>query len=313
MKLLMLGVSLATLAVATIPAQAGRYVVDQCSPNQNREKWFLIFDTQESIANFSKAGSDKPRYGSYVTSDGASYTNVTNDTVASMNLKLRPNHDPAGKPVLEWTSGTEQSTMLCDFLYESDNTPVNWASPPAAQPDAPQQAYNPPVAETNSAPGYTCTGSDGVVRACDTQQVIPQSTTAYAPGPAPTSSGLIVPLTSDGIGGHTVDVIMGTSMSATMLIDTGATMVSLPQDIADQLVSIGEAVVITTGNFTIADGTTSTQNVIDIGKFTIGGRTLYHIRAGVGPNGSMMLLGTNVRNRFGKYSIDTANNQLILG
>jgi clan AA aspartic protease (TIGR02281 family) len=102
-------------------------------------------------------------------------------------------------------------------------------------------------------------------------------------------------------------------MSATMLIDTGATMVSLPQDIADQLVSIGEAVVITTGNFTIADGTTSTQNVIDIGKFTIGGRTLYHIRAGVGPNGSMMLLGTNVLNRFGKYSIDTANNQLILG
>ena len=225
MKLLMLGVSLATLAVARIPAQAGRYVVDQCSPNQNREKWFLIFDTQESIANFSKAGSDKPRYGSYVTSDGASYMNVTNDTAASMDLKLRPNHDPAGKPVLEWTSGTEQSTMLCDFLYESDNTPVNWASPPGAQPDAPQQAYNPPVAETNSAPGYTCTGSDGVVRACDTRQVIPQSTTAYASDSTPPSSGLVVPLTSDGIGGHTVNVTLGISTPATMLIDTGATVV----------------------------------------------------------------------------------------
>jgi clan AA aspartic protease (TIGR02281 family) len=289
MKLLMLGVSLATLAVATIPAQAGRYVVDQCSPNRNRKKWFLIFDTQESIANFSKAGSDKPRYGSYVMSDGVAYTNVTNDTAAPMGLKLRPNHDPAGKLVLEWTSGTEQSTMLCDFLYERDITPVNWASPPGAQPDTP-----PAVAEI--AP-----------------ETIPPATTAYAPEPAPTSSGLIVPLTSDGIGGHTVDVTLGTSMPATMLIDTGATMVSLPQDIADQLISIGEAVVITTGNFTIADGTTSTQNVIDIGKFTIGGRTLYHIRAGVGPNGSMMLLGTNVLNRFGKYSIDTANNQLILG
>jgi hypothetical protein len=119
MKHLMIGVSLAILAIAT-PAHAGRYLVEQCSPNQNKEKWFLIFDKQGNIVNFSKAGSDKPRYGSYVTSDGASYMNVTNDTAASMDLKLRPNHDPAGKPVLEWTSGTEQSTMLCDFLYESD-------------------------------------------------------------------------------------------------------------------------------------------------------------------------------------------------
>src|SRR4029077_13922846 len=89
MKLLMLGVSLATLAVAS-PAHAGRYVVDQCSPNQNREKWFLIFDTKENTVNFSKAGSDKPRYGSYTMSDGATYTSVTNDTAAPMDLKLRP-------------------------------------------------------------------------------------------------------------------------------------------------------------------------------------------------------------------------------
>jgi clan AA aspartic protease (TIGR02281 family) len=312
MKHLMIGVSLAILAIAT-PAHAGRYLVEQCSPNQNKEKWFLIFDKQGNIVNFSKAGSDKPRYGSYVTSDGASYMNVTNDTAASMDLKLRPNHDPAGKPVLEWTSGTEQSTMLCDFLYESDNTPVNWVFPPGPQPDAPQQAYTPPAVETNSAPGYTCTGSDGVVRACDTQQVIPPSTTAYAPEATTSSSGLVVPLTSYGIGGHTVNVTLGISTPATMLIDTGATVVSLPKDVADQLIGIGDAVVITQANFTIADGTTSTQNVIDIGRFTIGGRTLYHIKAGVGPVGSMMLLGTNVLDRFGKYSIDSANNQLILG
>jgi clan AA aspartic protease (TIGR02281 family) len=310
MKLLMLGVSLATLAVAS-PAHAGRYLVEQCSPNQNKEKWFLIFDKQEGIVNFSKAGSDKPRYGSYVTSDGASYMNVTNDSAASMDLKLRPNHDPDGKPVLEWTSVTEQSTMLCDFLYERDNTPVNWAFPSGAEA-TPQQTYSPPAA-TNAAPGYTCTGADGYARSCDTQQIIPPSTTAYAPEPAPQSSEIMVPLTSDGIGGHTVNVTLGIGTPATMLVDTGATVVSLPKDVADQLISIGDAVVITTANFTIADGTSSTQNVIDIGRFTIGGKTLYHIKAGVGPVGSMMLLGTNVLNRFGKYSIDSANNQLILG
>ena len=90
MKLLMLGVSLATLAIGS-SAHAGRYVVHQCSPNQNREKWFLIFDTQESTVNFSKAGSEKPRYGLYTMSYGITYTSVTNDTAAPMDLKLRPN------------------------------------------------------------------------------------------------------------------------------------------------------------------------------------------------------------------------------
>jgi clan AA aspartic protease (TIGR02281 family) len=295
MKLLMLGVSLATLAVTTIPAQAGRYVVDQCSPNQGREKWFLIFDTQTSTTNFSRAGDDKPRYGAYTMSYGITYSNVTNDTVAPMDLKLRPNHDPAGNPVLEWTSGTESSTMLCEFLYEKDYTPANWVSLPSAQPDPPVVAESTP------------------------ETAIPPSTTALAPEPTPTQptqstpSILVVPITSDGVGGHKVDVTLGIGTPETMLIDTGATIVSLPQDIADQLISIGDAVVITEGRFTTADGTTSTQNIIDIGRFTIGGRTIYHVKAGVGPIGSMMLLGTNVLNRFGKYSVDPANNQLILG
>jgi gag-polyprotein putative aspartyl protease len=295
MKLLMLGVSLATLAVATIPAQAGRYVVDQCSPNQGREKWFLIFDTQTSTTNFSRAGDDKPRYGAYTMFDGITYSNVTNDTATPMDLKLRPNHDPAGKPVLEWTSGTESSTMLCDFLYEKDYTPANWVSFPGAQPDPPAVAESTP------------------------ETTIPPSTTALPPEPTPTqptqstSSGLVVPIISDGIGGHKVDVILGIGTPETMLIDTGATIVSLPQDIADQLISTGDAVVITDGRFTIADGTTSTQNIVDIGRFTIGGRTIYHVKAGVGPIGSMMLLGTNVLNCFGKYTVDLTNNQLILG
>ena len=128
-----------------------------------------------------------------------------------------------------------------------------------------------------------------------------------------TSNGLTIPLKSDGLGGHTIDVTLGTSTSATMLLDTGATIVSIPQDIVAQLISIGEAVVITQGHFTFADGTTSSKNIIDIGKFTIGGKTIYHVRASVNPVGTPLLLGTNVLNRFGKYSIESTNHQLILG
>lgn len=215
--------------------------------------------------------------------------NVTNDIAASMDLKLRPNHDPDGKPVLEWTSGTEQSTMLCDFLYERDNTPVNWVFPPGAQPDTP-----PAVAEATP------------------EDTSPQPDVKTITQPTITS-GLTIALSTDSVGGHTVDVTLGTSTPTTMLIDTGATIVSLPQNIADQLVSIGDATLVDKGQFTIADGTTHIKNIIDIGKFTIGGRTLYHVRASVAPDGAEPLLGTNVLNIFGKFSIDAANNQLILG
>jgi hypothetical protein len=84
------------------------------------------------------------------------------------------------------------------------------------------------------------------------------------PATTPTSSGLEIVLTSDGRGGHTIDVTLGTGTPVTMLLDTGATMVSVPKDIADQLISIGEAVVITQGQFTIADATTNTKILLTL-------------------------------------------------
>jgi hypothetical protein len=229
MKLLMIGVSLAALTLAA-PAQAGRYMVDQCSPNQNKEKWFLIFDKQQGVVNFSKAGSDSPRYGTYSAVDGASYMNVANDTAAPMNMKLRNNHDPAGKPVLERTSGTENSTMLCEFLYENDYTPANWILPPAAETPPvvaeATQTYPPPVDEPVS------------------NSVLPNNT----------SSSVFVATLDDGAGGQIVDVMFGTNTIVGMTIDTGASIVSLPQDIADQLVNVGEATILGTDKVTLADG-----------------------------------------------------------
>jgi gag-polyprotein putative aspartyl protease len=284
MKLLLIGVSLVALTLAA-PAQAGRYMVDQCSPNQNKEKWFLIFDKQQGVVNFSRAGSDSPRYGTYSTIDGASHINVANDTAAPMNMKLRNNHDPAGKPVLEWTSGTENSTMLCEFLYENDYTPANWILPPPAEtPSTAAPNYAPPLAETVPNSASTNNGS----------------------------SSAFVSTLDDGAGGQIVDVTFGTNTIVGMTIDTGASIVSLPQDIADQLVDVGEATVLGTDTVTLADGKIHEQTAIDIGKLTLGGKTLYHIRAVVGATNSK-LLGTNVLNKFGKFSIDATNNRLILG
>jgi clan AA aspartic protease (TIGR02281 family) len=334
MKRLMIGVSLATLTIAT-PAMAGRYIVYECTPNQNRENWFLIFDSYASIANFSKAGEDKPRYGIYLTNDNVSTTTVFNDTAATMDLELRPNHNPTGKPVLEWTSGTIHSTMLCDYLYEKDATPVNWTIPHSTAHDVPL----PLVTDNGTIPGSLCTGSDSIPHLCHTTQYIPPSATAYVPqtmpaplaetlpqlqpppapapmplpseAPAP-STGIVVALTESINGSHTVDVLLG-DMTVTMTIDTGASIVSLPGSIAYPLLKSGGASITGMTKTKIADGSIVTEPEININKLTIGGRVLYNIEAVITSDNAMTLLGTNVLNQFGKYTVDTKNNQLILG
>jgi len=63
----------------------------------------------------------------------------------------------------------------------------------------------------------------------------------------------------------------------------------------------------------LADGSTRMERMININKLTIGGHTLFNIKASVGPDESTPLLGIDVLNRFGKFSIDPGKRQLILG
>jgi predicted aspartyl protease len=151
---------------------------------------------------------------------------------------------------------------------------------------APRAAPKPPVYEASVPPAQT-----------------------YNPS---TSTGLVVPIADDGLGGHTVDVYLGDRL-VTMTLDTGASMVSIPSNIAYSLLSAGGGSIIGMVNSTIADGSVHQEPEINIYKVTIGGRTLENVHATIAPDNAMMLLGTNVLNRFGKYSIDTTNNQLILG
>jgi hypothetical protein len=88
------------------PAIAGEHYVDRCTVNHN-EDWRLVFDVQHNVANFWNESDTRPvRYGTYHTQNDETYIKLSNNTAAPMDLKLRPNHDPSGTPVLEWTSGT---------------------------------------------------------------------------------------------------------------------------------------------------------------------------------------------------------------
>jgi clan AA aspartic protease (TIGR02281 family) len=140
------------------------------------------------------------------------------------------------------------------------------------------------------------------------------STDASPPPSAYSSGSDSVPIYTGAHGSAAyVDVGIGTR-TVRMLIDTGATNVSVIRSIAAALIANHEAVLLpVTAPIKIADGSTILEQIISIRTLTIGRHTLHHVIAGVAPDGADMLLGFPVLNQVGRFTIDTANGQLIFG
>ena len=64
---------------------------------------------------------------------------------------------------------------------------------------------------------------------------------------------------------------------------------------------------------TLADGSTIQERVLIVNTLTIGAHTRRNVRMLVSPDGVDMLLGLPVLNAIGKFTIDAANSQLLLG
>jgi clan AA aspartic protease (TIGR02281 family) len=93
------------------------------------------------------------------------------------------------------------------------------------------------------------------------------------------------------------------------MLDTGATMSSIPRDVATRL----DAKVVGNQRFKLADGTITTKQVILIKKLSIGGAvSVVNIKASVGPAGTAALLGKNFLDAFSSYEINNKQAQLVL-
>jgi clan AA aspartic protease (TIGR02281 family) len=143
------------------------------------------------------------------------------------------------------------------------------------------------------------------------------TTTASAPAPEPQpqvtqpSGGDHVPIyLNDGGRSVWVDVQLG-SLTQRMLIDTGATSISIPKSIANDLLRRGEASLEDPGQVTIANGSTYAESLIRIDTVRVGNRVLHDMIAGVSPEQAAPLLGFPVLNQAGRFTIDTKNRQLI--
>jgi hypothetical protein len=110
-----------------------------------------------------------------------------------------------------------------------------------------------------------------------------------------------------------VDVSLG-GTPATMLLDTGANVSSISTTLADNLVAAGQAKAAGQSMpVTLADGSTIQERVLIVNTLTIGAHTRRNVRMLVSPDGVDMLLGLPVLNAIGKFTIDAANSQLLLG
>lgn len=164
--------------------------------------------------------------------------------------------------------------------------------------------------------------TDCVVHDADTNAALPDEptsppVTSQEPGqgarPTAVAGSTAVLLFSEANGRRNfVDAMIG-SLPIRMLLDTGATEMSVTDTAAHTLVDKREASWGANITTVMADNTTRDTRTILIDRVVIGGKIITNVRAYVAPDGSDMLLGMGVLVRFGKFRIDTVNGRLTLG
>jgi clan AA aspartic protease (TIGR02281 family) len=98
------------------------------------------------------------------------------------------------------------------------------------------------------------------------------------------------------------------------IVDTGATLVSMPENIAALLVAGGDAH--WTGQrttMTTADGNRSPSRIFVIHRMTIGTQTLTDVIASTAPRGAPFLIGMSALGRLGPMRIDVASGTVVFG
>jgi Aspartyl protease len=129
--------------------------------------------------------------------------------------------------------------------------------------------------------------------------------------PAPVVDPNAVPIFTDGTRAH-VSAMIG-SISATMLIDTGASVASVNASVAQALLASGEAIEAGQGAVGLAGGQTVTEDCIIIRQIALGTHVATNVPAVINANDDDMLLSLPALNQMGKFTIDTANSQLVFG
>jgi hypothetical protein len=163
------------------------------------------------------------------------------------------------------------------------------------------------------APTWDCYGNNLVKWVWNPNTDTGNTGTAVAPpdSPAPITNPNAIAMFTDGIRAH-VAAMIG-SIAAPMLIDTGASIASVNQSVANALLANGEAEDVGQGTVGLAGGTHEDRHYIVIHRLSLGTHVATEVRAVINPVDDDMLLSLPALNQMGKFTIDTPNNQLVFG
>lgn len=119
-----------------------------------------------------------------------------------------------------------------------------------------------------------------------------------------------VPIYSQNSGRVEIDVTLGRE-KVRMMIDTGATLMLIPAEIANRLVEYREAAWNTSVTVTMADGRQIEFLTIVINDIHIGAHTLHNVRTIVAPGNAPTLLPFPILNSIGPFKINTRTHELV--
>ncbi len=140
--------------------------------------------------------------------------------------------------------------------------------------------------------------------------------------PAPESSGSStealavedVPLKNDG-GIYTVPVRINGTITLDFILDSGASDVVLPADVAMTLARTGTISpddFIGNSEYRLADGSKLKSARFLVRELQVGDRTITNVTASIGSVNSELLLGQSFLSRFGSWAIDNDRHVLRL-
>ena len=128
-----------------------------------------------------------------------------------------------------------------------------------------------------------------------------------APGSAITEQ---IALQSDG-GTWRVPALINDSVTLNFTIDSGASVVVIPSDVA-QTLAITRDEYIGNQTFTLADGSQVPSPVFRIRSLKVGNLELRNVEASITPQGGDLLLGQSFLSRLASWSIDNQHQALVL-
>src|SRR3954451_8332450 len=116
-------------------------------------------------------------------------------------------------------------------------------------------------------------------------------------------------------GGYTIAGRGNDTVSVTFILDTGASDVLIPEEVARELERAGkldQGDFIGTRTYVLANGSKVPSRRVLLRELTIGGQTVSNVTASIGRSGSPPLLGQSFLSKFASWTLDNERNLLVL-